>query len=105
MCANGCAPAVNWASNFRRISSNMLRRGALEGKDRLLFVADREESARTWALPAPGREIAGKLFENFPLGFARVLRLIDKNMVDSGIELVEHPARIRAFEQSQASFR
>ncbi len=81
-----------------------VRRGALEGKDRLLFVADREESARAWALPAPGREIAGELFENFPLGFARVLRLIDQNMVDSRIELIEHPACIRAFEQSQGLF-
>ena len=81
-----------------------VRRGALEGKDRLLFVADREESARAGALPAPGREIASELFENFPLSFARVLRLIDENMVDSRIELVEHPARVRAFEQSHGLF-
>ena len=87
-------------SNCPPHSVEHFRRGTLEGKDRLLFVADRKESARTVALPAPGRELAGELFENFPLGLARVLRLVDKNMVDPGIELIEHPTRCRTLEQS-----
>ena len=81
-----------------------VRRGALEGKDRLLFVADRKERSQALTLSAPGREIAGELLENFPLGLACVLRLIDKNMVDSRIELIEHPAGIGAFEQTQGFF-
>src|ERR1019366_4502755 len=76
-------------------------RGALEGKDRLLLVADREESARTVALPAPGSEIAGELFENFPLGFARILCLVDQHMVDSRIQFIMHPSRRGALEQGQ----
>src|SRR5450631_3188813 len=75
------------------------RRGALEGKDRLLFVTDREERSRAAALSLPGREIAGELFENSPLRLARILRLVDQDMIDSRIQSIEHPARIGALEQ------
>src|SRR5450631_722967 len=52
----------------------------------------------------PGRELSCELFENFPLGFARILRFIDEDMVNSRIELIEHPTRFEAFEQTQCFF-
>ena len=61
-----------------------LRRGALEGEDRLLFVADREEAARARRL----REFIGDDLQNLPLRRARVLRLVEQNVIDLLIELV-----------------
>ena len=95
----GLGPGQEPGLDFPPHSVEHLRRGALEGKDRLLFVPHRKEGARTVALPVPGRELSGELFENFPLGLARILRLVDQHMVDPGIELIEHPTRCGALKQ------
>src|ERR1700761_2540818 len=71
-----------------------IRRSALKRKDRLFLVADSKECARLAAASGSGEEFAGEMFENAPLRWARILRFVNKDMVDTRIELVEHPARI-----------
>ena len=60
------------------------RRGALEGEDRLLLVADREEAARARRL----REFIGDDLQNLPLRRARVLRLVEQNVIDPLVEFI-----------------
>ena len=92
-------PCLKRRSKAERIAVEHQRRRALEGEDRLLLVADDEEAARCRARAGSGGEIVGELVEDLPLRLARVLRLVDQHMVDAGIELVQHPAGIGAFEQ------
>ena len=82
-----------------------LRRGALEGEDRLLVVADREEGAPPAARAGPGEKLLAKPRQNRPLRRGGVLRLVDQNMIDAGVELVEHPSRVGALEQDEACGR
>ena len=70
--------------------------GALERKNRLFFVTDREKCPRAPALALAGEKIARNAVENVPLRGAGVLRLIDQNVIDAGVELLQHPARRRA---------
>ena len=70
-----------------------LRRRALEGEDRLLLVADREDGAHhTIARTFAGRKLRDQMSNDVPLPRARVLRLVDQHMVDAAVELVMHPA-------------
>ena len=67
---------------------------ALEGEDRLLFVAHCEDRADTILPRAMAHEeFLGKLLDDFPLLRARILRLVDQNVIDAAVELVLHPGR------------
>ena len=81
-----------------RVEGTRLR--TLEGEDRLLLVADREEGAMHVALSRAVGEFMRDGFQNVPLIGRGVLRLVDENMVDAAVELVQHPARIGALEQA-----
>src|SRR5438105_15300376 len=77
-------------------------RSALEGKDRLLLVANGKNTA--WACAAgafAGSEFGDQLLDDRPLLRARVLRLIDQHMIDAEIKLVVHPRGIDAFHESE----
>ena len=77
--------------------------GALETEDRLLLVAHREQGARPRAVARalPGEEFLGELGDDPPLLRARVLRLVDQDMVQAAVELVEHPVRRIALLQER----
>ncbi len=67
------------------------RVGALEAVDRLLLVADDEDRARNLARAGAGEELARERLDHAPLRRARVLRLVDENVVDAAVEAPEHP--------------
>jgi len=67
------------------------RRRPLKGEDRLLVVTDGEDGARLLRRAFAGEEILGDLLHHRPLVGARVLRLVDKDVLDAAVELVEHP--------------
>ncbi len=69
---------------------------ALETVDRLLLVADDEDSPRLRAQIAAAGELLGELAQDRPLRLAGVLRLVEQDVVDAGIELVEHPGGLDA---------
>ena len=72
----------------------LVRRCALKREDRLLLVADGEDCARHAAAGSgAGREILGDVRDDLPLPRARVLRLVDQDMIDTLIELVVNPSR------------
>ncbi len=77
----------------------LVRRRTLEREDRLLVVADREEAAVAAAAGEAGGELVGEVFKDAPLRLARVLRLVHEDVVDAGVELMQHPARVGAVEQ------
>ena len=66
-------------------------RGALEAVDRLLLVADGEHRARFLARTAAGEEFLGERADHQPLRGARILRLVDQDVVEPSVQLVEHP--------------
>ena len=69
-----------------------LARGrALEAVDRLLLVADGKQRAHALALAESGEELLRQRFDHLPLLGARVLRLVDEDMVDAAVELEQHP--------------
>ena len=78
------------------------RIGALETENRLFLVADGEQCARRGAGALAGKELLGQRRNHGPLRRARVLRLVDQQVVEAAIELVEHPGR-NAFEGKQAA--
>src|SRR5581483_3050482 len=67
------------------------RNRALEGEDRLLLVADREQRPRRLARSPAGEEFLDQGLHHLPLARAGVLRLVDENVVDAAVELVMHP--------------
>src|SRR5205814_7749049 len=69
------------------------RRRALEGKDRLLLVADREDAAAGAAATFAGEELLDQRADHLPLPRAGVLRLVNQQVVDPAVKLVLHPAR------------
>src|ERR1700732_1079091 len=70
-----------------------MRGRALERKDRLLLVADGEDGAgNAVARALAGGEFGDDMGDDVPLPGARVLRLVDQDMVDAAVELVMHPA-------------
>src|SRR5258708_19898025 len=76
----------------------LARRGALERKDRLLLVADREDRAGDAVARAfAGSEFGDDMRNDIPLPGAGVLRLVDQHMIDAAVELVMHPTRRHAF--------
>ncbi len=77
----------NLASFFREA----LRPGALEGVDRLFLVAHGEDRSPGDPRRFAGEEVVGQRPDDLPLPGARVLRLVDEDMVDALVELVVHP--------------
>jgi len=68
------------------------RIGALETENRLFLVADREDGAATvLAGAAPREELFRKLLDHGPLLGARILCLVDQEVIDAAVELVVHP--------------
>ena len=66
--------------------------GALEGIDRLLFVADRKDGAvHAVARSEAGKEIFGEAPHHIPLVGAGVLGFVDQDVIDALVELVLHP--------------
>src|SRR5271155_2672635 len=72
-----------------------VRRCALKGEDRLLFVADGEEGAPRCARAEAHGKLACEVLEDLPLRLARILRLVDEDVVDALVELIKHPAGVR----------
>ena len=70
-----------------------IRIGTLEGVDGLLLVAHRELRARIdGALdPGPSAEFGDQRIDDFPLGGAGILRLVEQDMGQPAIELVKYP--------------
>ena len=82
------------------------RRGALERKDRLLLVADREHRAQhAVARAGTGGEFGNDVRDDVPLPRAGILRLVDQHVIDAAVELVMHPARGRRDRALRASCR
>ena len=76
------------------------RVGALEREDRLLVVADREDRTRERAARArTDREFGHEALDDVPLVRARVLGLVDQEVIDAEVELVVDPCRADAREQ------
>src|SRR5690606_14221792 len=68
------------------------RLSSLERIDRLLFIAHGKYGAlHAIARPMPGEKFLRQLSHDRPLRWARVLRLIDQDVVDTAIELVLNP--------------
>ena len=67
------------------------RHRALEGKDRLLLVADGEEGAARVAGALAGEEFLRQRRHHLPLARAGVLRLVDEDVVEAAVELVMDP--------------
>ena len=65
--------------------------GALEGIDRLLLVAHGKERAQSIACSFAGKEIVRECADDAPLAGARVLRLVDQDVIDALVQLVVHP--------------
>ena len=55
------------------------------------------------ARPAPAENSATNALDDVPLLWARVLRLVDQQMVDAEIELVVHPGRVDTLLEQSAS--
>jgi hypothetical protein len=79
----------------------LLGRRVLKGEDRLLLVADGEDRAPELAGALAGGEFGDEALDDLPLLGARVLRLVDQQVVDAEVQLVVHPGRVDAFEQRQ----
>ena len=79
-----------------------VRRRALKRKDRLFFVADREDRAGDAVARAFARgEFGNDVRDNVPLPGTGVLRLVDQHMIDAAVELVMHPAGGHAIQHLQ----
>ena len=81
-----CANALPMASNCCEV-------GALEAVDRLLLVADDEQRAHLAARAGVAEELRRQRLDDLPLLGARVLRLVDEDVVDAAVELEHHPRR------------
>ena len=60
-------------------------------------TAKKVRTRRTRALA--GQEVGSNFAQDVPLRLRSILRLVDQNMVDAGIELVEHPGRVDVLQQ------
>src|SRR5271169_773288 len=89
--------ALEKAPHLRKFA----RRGALKRIDRLLLVADSENRAGAVVHPGAGSEFGDQPAHDLPLLVARVLRLVDQEMIDAEIELVMHPGCIDIGEKRQ----
>ena len=67
--------------------------GALEAKDRLLGIANREDRADLGPRTLAGEELLRERGDDLPLLGIGVLRLVDENVVEAAVELEQHPWR------------
>ena len=67
--------------------------GALHAHDRLLLVADHEQGAPDRPRSFAGEELGAQRQDDRPLLGARVLALVDQQVIDLLVELVVHPGR------------
>src|SRR6185437_14009600 len=67
------------------------RSRVLEGENRLLFVADREDGADAGPRPCAGGELRHQPLHDLPLFGAGILRLVDQQVIDAEIELEMDP--------------
>src|SRR6185437_5784392 len=70
----------------------------LEAEDRLLHIADGENGAWTWPVVLADRaladeELLGQELDDLPLRGIGILRLVHQDMVDTAVELEQHPGR------------
>ena len=75
------------------------RIGALEAEDRLLRITDGEDGARCPATGFAAAEFLAEAGNDVPLIGARILCLVDQDVVDPAIEPVEHELRHPALQQ------
>ena len=68
-----------------------LRRRALEGEDRLLLVADREDGAVLGPCAGAGEELGAERRKNAPLRLRRVLGFVEQQVIEPIVELVQNP--------------
>ena len=68
-----------------------LRRRALEAVDRLLLVADAEKCPLLVGGAGANEEFRCQRLDDRPLLRARVLRLVDQNVIEAAVELEQHP--------------
>lgn len=64
---------------------------ALEAEDRLLDVTDGEHRSAALLGCLAGKKLGGQRTDHPPLMRARVLRLVDQQVVDSAVQLIENP--------------
>jgi hypothetical protein len=81
------------------------RLGTLKAEDRLLVVADGEDCARCAGDAFARKKVLGDRLHDPPLVRARVLRLVDQNVLHPPVELVEHPLRRVGARQKIARLR
>ena len=96
------ADGFDLAAELETAFGKRRRLGALERVDRLLLVTDGENGAGdAVARPETREELGRQRLDDGPLLRARVLRLVDQDVVDAAIELVVHPgAGVLARKQS-----
>ena len=87
------AIAIALARNARPTAPKRTGFGALEAVDRLLLVADGEQRAEFVACALAGEELLGQALDDRPLRGVGVLRLVDQDVVDTAVDLVQHPGR------------
>ena len=81
-------------------------RRALKSVNRLLFVADREDSPVDIPSRARScRELFRKPTDDFPLHRAYVLRFVDKDVVYAAVETIKHPVRYSGIGQQGQSLQ
>ena len=71
----------------------------LERVDRLLLVTDNKDRAPAGPRPFARKELLSDSPDHLPLGGRGVLRLVNQDVVNSLVELVEHPGPHMAFVQ------
>ena len=100
---------VCWAQTGVKLAAHTIkltRVRPLERIDRLLFVADNENSARNLvACSLSSGDFRGEPFNHIPLRWAGVLRFIDKNMIDATVEFIKHPLRHFGIGKQVARFQ
>ena len=88
-----CECALHFREHFRC--------GALEGEDRLLLVADREDGAVLGPRAGAGEKLGAQRRKNAPLRLRRVLGFIEQQVIEPIVELVQHPRGARTRHQRQ----
>ena len=79
----------------------LARDRTLEGKDRLLLVADGKNRALVGTRASSSREFRHQSLNDLPLLRARILRLVDQHVINTEIELVVNPGRVHGRQHRQ----
>ena len=76
--------------------------GALERKNRLFPIPHREYRPRFLPRPLAREKLLGQSMRDRPLLRRGILHLIQQKMIETAVELVEHPLRARVDQQGRA---